>query len=158
MGIFGAIGAFSELLEIEMFFIRRSLDVRPGATNFLWPVLGTWLLFFLVTATFAGVLLVRTDWIVGKLRFPEDPAKGIQPSQFLRVGLILLGVFALIDAVSRLGSAIFAVITLGFTPGVLLSEYGSILSPVLKLILTWLLIRKSERFAQLVFPIAPNAA
>ena len=53
------------------------------------------------SGAFAGILLGRTDWIITKLRLPEEPelASTMPPLDFLRVCLIVVGSVAIVYGV-----------------------------------------------------------
>ena len=117
-----------------------------------------WFLSWLISTFIAVILLARTEWIVAMLKFPEDPpSSGMEPWQLLRVGLVVLGAFTVIEALPAIGSAIYTMTFNSDTSRVRSPDLGRILSPALKFILGCIVTGRSERFAHSVFPASQPA-
>jgi hypothetical protein len=143
LGIYWAITGISQSI-----FLFTSIGAKPH----VWISEVLWLITSLITTAFAVALLARTDWIVAKLKFPEDPpSSGMDPSQLLRVGFVVLGAFTVIDALPEIGRIIYAMSVNSGMPHASGPDFERIISPTLKFILGCILIGKSDRFARSVF-------
>jgi len=154
LGILGIYWAATQITYIFQLFISSSWN-EANRMSF-----GAWLLSCVITAAFAFALLARTDWIIAKLKFPEDPpSSGMEPSQLLRVGFVVLGAYCVIEALPEIGSAIFVCIL--FKPGMSHAsafDFGRIIPAALKFVLGCIVIGKSNRFARSVFSDSQPAA
>jgi len=74
-----------------------------------WAALAAWLVTCGISVAFAVILLSRTDWIIARLNLPTEaaPVAFMEPSQLLRVGLVAIGVFTVIQALPEIGRSIY---------------------------------------------------
>jgi len=156
LGVLGIYWAITGISQILFFF---SASLFSGKQNFnagVWVSWGVWLLTSILSAAFAAALLARTDWIVAKFKFPEDPPpSGMEPSELLRVGFVVLGAFSMIEALPEIGRIFYATSAFhSMTSHPTGPNFGGIISPALKFILGCVVIGKSDRFAKSVFPAA----
>jgi hypothetical protein len=161
LGILGVYWGINNLAQVLLFAF---LAISGAAPHFgsAWAIWGFSIPASLTSAAFAIVLLARTDWVVSKLKFPEaPPSSGMEPSQVLRVGFILVGTFALLEALPGIGNAAYMVIMSNSGTSTAPSfDLGRIISPALKFIFIFgcIVIGRSDRFAKSVFRSAKPAA
>jgi hypothetical protein len=122
------------------------------------PLAALILLVVGVPVVFALVLLNRTDWIVDRLKISAEPSpvSGMEPSHLLRVGLVILGAFSLIEAIPDMGRSVYEVILSNSGPSYFFRSYTFhlVVSSALKFLLGCVVIGNSERFARSVFPVS----
>ena len=127
---------------------------HPGI-NPVWYVAKSVVIFGL-NVLFTLVLLLRTEWIVTKLHIPDEPlTSSVSASELLRVGLVIIGVVAVMNALSESGSILFNMIQnmllhARFPQGIPL-DVGPAVKAVLELLLAFVVIGKSRRIASRVF-------
>lgn len=157
--LLGILGIYWSITGIAQVALSVSLAGVGAMRPQLWFFAAGWLISAIFAAALAVIMLARTDWVIAKLKFPEDPpASGMEPSQLLRVGFILVGVFAVLEALPAIGTAAYSVVAYNSGASrVMNPDYGRIISPLIKFILACILIGRSDRFAQSVFP-APSPA
>jgi hypothetical protein len=160
LGILSIYWAVSDLGYIGM---SMTTILRAGPPPFpaLGWILAIWFLLLVIVAAFPFILLARTGWIVPKLNLPAEPSPAIarmEPSQLLRTGLILVGAFTVIDAIPSIVSTVSMYLANSSPSGKSAFTYDAwrIIPPVLKLLLGWIVIGRSQRFAQMVFPPRPG--
>lgn len=161
LGIYWGITLMAQItfVIISAFSVANLHNTAARTSVAFWsmsPIICTTIMTFI----FALTLLTRTDWIVEKFRFPEDPpASGMEPSQLLRVGFVLIGAYVVLGAIGDLGSTAYSIVLYRSgavrAPGI---DYGRIISPALRFILACIVIGRSDRFAKSVFPPAAPAA
>ncbi len=108
-----------------------------------------------INAAYAFVLLCRTDWVVAKLHIPDEPLKlAASAFELLRVGLVIVGVMALMDAIAETGSVLYNLSQQHgmFNAQPMLVNWGPAIKTVLELVLGFVVISKSRGIASRVFP------
>jgi len=149
--------------------LYRAAGVVTSLFNFLYmlsnphfglnPVWGIaqMLADFGITVMFALVLLFRTEWVVAKLQIPPEPISlSIAASDLLRVGLVLVGVFAVLYALSEFGGVLWSAILDTRMPnqpnGFLNHQIGGMIKALLELVLGLIVIGDSRGIVSRVFP------
>jgi hypothetical protein len=117
--------------------------------------------YFGINVLFALVLLFRTEWVVAKLQIPPEPISlSIAASELLRVGLVLVGVFAIIHALSEFGGILFSAIQDSRMPnqpsGFSSYHMGRMIEVLLELLLGAIVIGDSRGIVSRVFPSNGN--
>ena len=127
---------------------------HPGI-NPVW-IIAQSVAFFVLSVLFAFVLLLRTEWIVAKLQIPDEPlTSSVSASELLRVGLVIIGVIAVMNALSESGSILYNMIqnmqsNARFSQCFSL-DVGPAIKALLQLLLAFVVIGKSQRIASRVF-------
>ena len=152
LGILGIYWAITSISTLTIAFLTGyQYAANSHSANFRMSF-GIWLVISLINTGFAVALMARTDWIVAKLKFPEDPpSSGMAPSQLLRVGFVLLGAYVVIDALPAIGSTVYIYAVSSWMPHPSAPDVGRIIPPALKFILGCILIGNSNRFTRSVF-------
>jgi len=150
--LYWALATFSEIL-IAAFNIFENPS-HAGA----WILLAIWLALTGVAFLFAVVLLVRTEWVMDRLRIPPEPSQlpVMEPSKLLRIGFVVLGTYSLIEALPAIGASLY--LSSVFThnsphPGILVQDRGFLVA-CLKFLLGCIVVGKSQPFAERVFPVS----
>ena len=114
--------------------------------------------WFVISLLFAILLLSRTGWIVSKLRVPSDSIQAHfpSPSHLLRAGLVLIGVFAILESVPDLIQALYEASQFGEWPGY--HRWARFIGGASKLVLALIVIGRSAQLTQRIFPISTNEA
>jgi len=153
--LLGILGVYLAIVDIGQVVTSWALLVH-GSPQTLSVYL--WLELSIITLAFTLMLLTRTAWIIDRLGIPSEPAplSTMDPSQLLRVGLVILGAFSLIEAIPDMGRSVYTVIVSNSGPSSLFRSYifQPVVSSALKFLLGCIVIGKSERFAQSVFPVS----
>jgi hypothetical protein len=148
--IYRAVGIISSITNALAVFSNP----HPGI-NCLWLIANA-VAIFVIDVLFALVLLFRTEWIVAKLQIPDEPlTSSVSASELLRVGLVMIGVIAIMGALSESGSILFNMIqnmqsNARFPQGLPLNV-GPVVKALLELLLAFVVIGKSRRIASRVF-------
>jgi hypothetical protein len=156
--LLGILSIYWAISDIGYIFMSFMSFLRGGPS---WGVLlasAVELLFLGIVVGFPYFLLTHTDRILEKLKLPPaDPPSiaSMEPAQLLRTGLILVGAFAVIDALPSIVSTVSFYIIFSPKVGKLPSEnmgLERIIPPVLKFLLGCIVIGRSQRLAESVFP------
>jgi len=153
--IYWAAASFVEIgLAITTPLFSRGL---PFSISVAWVFLAVWLFLAVIPVFLAWMLLFRTDWIIARLKLPVEasPACIMEPSQLLRVGLVVLGAFTIIQALPEMGRTLYMLgqsLSPHFPASSSQNYRGSCISAALKFLLGCIVIGRSERFARTVFP------
>lgn len=148
--LYRAAGFISSITNVLAVF-----STHPPGINSFWLIANA-VAIFVINVVFALVLLLRTEWIVAKLHIPDEPLRSsVTASELLRVGLIIIGVLAIMDALSESGSILFNMIqnmqfNARFPQGIPLNM-GPVVKALLELVLAFVVICKSRRIASHVF-------
>ncbi|XHR30355.1 MAG: hypothetical protein ACFUZC_07295 [Chthoniobacteraceae bacterium] len=122
---------------------------HPGI-NPLWLIVQA-VVIFVINVLFALVLLFRTERIVTWLRIPDEPLRSsIAASELLRVGLVIVGVIALIDAISESSSILFNATQI-FHATHQMMNLGPAVKVLVEFVLGFVVIGKSRSIASRVF-------
>lgn len=78
--------------------VGYSEDWLAGLCRHLGSIIGTCVNMGLILG-FVWVLLFYTNWIADRLGLPEGELDVPEPSSFLRIGIKLLGIYVLVEAV-----------------------------------------------------------
>ncbi len=120
------------------------------------PQVVAWFGFNLI---FGLLLLLRTEWIVAKLRIPNESFQSsVSPSELLRVGLVIVGVFVIIRALSESGAALCMVIQKNPSNSPTQSGWGLMIGALIELLLAVLVLARSRCIASHAFPAASDAS
>lgn len=160
LGILGIYWGITGMAQIALVLIPAfspgNLRVANARTFAAFWSMSPIICFSILTIGFAFILLAGTDRVVAMFNFPEDPpSSGMEPSQLLHVGFVLVGAYCVLGALPAIGSAAYVIIEYrtgthqASAPGL-----ERIIEPALKFILGCIVIGKSDRFAKSVFPPA----
>jgi hypothetical protein len=154
LGILSVYWAIFETVQFVLFLLNAAHG-GPFQFGEWWGILFS-LLMSAIRVFFAVVLLTRTNWIIERLNLPmESPSPPVmEPAQLLRVGLVVLGAYAVIEAFPEMGRDIY-VLSQSKLSMLQMPNYGldRCIAAVLKFILGCIVIGRSNRFARNVFPI-----
>lgn len=122
--------------------------VSPGW--FVLPIAG----WFIITLTFGLLLLFQTERIASRLRFPAEPLQAsVSASKLLQAGLIIVGVYVMIYALSEFVMHVSTMIQYCYKTGNPSAySWGNTVQELLQLLLALVVIGGSRRIAARVFP------
>ena len=159
LGVLGIYWSINGIAQLIVFF-GRPLATGHFQVSDIWMAAVFWIVASIVSVTYAIMLLARTDWIVAKFKFPEDPpSSGMEPVQLLRAGLVLVGTYVILESLPAVGNITYSFVTsqaVGFHSS--RPDFGTMIRPALGFILGCIVIGKSDRFAKSIFPPADPPA
>jgi hypothetical protein len=155
------------LADIPLLFIQWSPADKAALMRALRREgLASGILEFIVSGTIAAILLSRTEWIISRLKLPEEPeaASMMAPGEALRICLIVVGSVAVIKGVPGLVEGLVWIILLPHgldLSSALPDKYGFVATgkavelnslcesaaSTMQFILDWVLVVKSRNLA-----------
>jgi hypothetical protein len=163
------LGVWILFLAVQYLGILLSAFVIPSITNpphvgdrmgDLWQTSGTFLIIFITNLVFGLFVLFRADWIAKKLRFPDSvPSTKITPTQVLQIGLVLLGIYFMLQSTPVLIRWIWNVVINDYSGTSVWYGLGEKFIPSLvTFLLAGALARWPAKIASLIFPPSANPA
>lgn len=157
--LLGVLGIYWSLGIVPLIGMGLSIFDSPSAHGFQagWYFISM-LSSFLVTVVSAVVLLKRTEWIASKLNLPSSSAgpASLSPAQALRVGLVLIGTFVLLEASPEFVQVLYETSQFGESPGY--HRWARIIGALAKLVLAVSVIIRSRSLADAIFQMPKQVA
>ena len=156
--LLGILSIFGAITDLGYFVVSFMSFLRGGPS---WGVLlasAVEILLFVIVVALPYILLVHTDWILEKLKLPPGNPPAIapmEPSQLLRTGLILIGAYTVMASIPSIVETVsyYGInwLKVGNFPSGNMG-FERIIPPVLKFLLGCIVIGRSQRFAESIFP------
>jgi hypothetical protein len=106
-----------------------------------------------LSLAFAFLLLARTEWVADRLRVPAEPLQvSASPADLLRTGLIVFGVFAIVNALGEIAHIAYAAAWSADARRYDWYNWGRLVATAIRLSLGWIVIAQSRRMAEKAFP------
>ncbi len=142
----GTIGVISMIANVLAIRSYPNSGINP-----LWLILQV-VVVFVINLLFTLVLLFRTEWIVTQLHIPDEPLRSsVAAPELLRVGLVIVGVIALINAISESSSVLFNMAQSFNGTHPVLVNWGPAVKVLVEFVLGFVVIGKSRSIASRVF-------
>ena len=147
--LYRAIGLITSITSV----LALLSNPHPGI-NPLWYI-AQFVVIFVINVIFALTLLFRTEWIVTKLHIPDEPLRSsVSAPEILRIGLVIVGVITLIDALSESGAVLFnltQIFNATHRSDSVLMNLGPAIKVLVEFVFAFVVIGKSRRIASRVF-------